>query len=496
MARAKQMFGAPLPVNNKEGFPAFERPLEEQYLQTLLTNTLGNTFYADRTDLLKDALEMHHVMMDSDPEFAAKALVYARNEGLMRLQPIVGLACLSKYDSGPFSRVFHDVIRIPSDLADFLTILSGMGRGQGGRTVKREVARFLNEMNEYWALKYNGRGRGYNLGDAIATAHPVPKDERQNQIFRYLMGKDAILDSLPQIAAFERLKIADSEDERLRCINEGRLPHEIVTGAVKPSREVWQSILRELPLFALLRHLNTLDREGVLEDNREHITRRLTDGEALKKAKILPFRFLNAFENINSDWVRDVLRQSVELCFSNIPGIPGKSAIFLDVSGSMSGENLRIGSVFALALYKINKGKAVFWLFDTQVHNARASLHDSILSQAEKITAYGGTDTGAPMRGLNNYKMKVDNIIMITDEQQNSGSPFYKELEAYRRKFNDKAKAFIIDIAPYRKAMVPPEDDNTYYIYGWADSVLQYISYSVNGYGSMVDKVREIELQN
>ncbi len=494
MARAKQIFGGPLPLKNKEGFPAYERPIEEQYLQTLLTNTLGNTFYADNNELLKEALEIHTSILELDPEFAAKAMVFARNDGLMRLQPVLGLVLLSKYDTRLFAKIFDKVIRIPSDLADFLTILSGVGRGQGGRAVKREVACYLNSVNEYWALKYNGRGRGFSLGDAVATTHPVPKDEKQNQIFRYLMGQEANLDGLEQIAAFERLKKADSDEDVLRSISEGRLPHEIVTGVVKPGKEIWQAMLYQLPLFALLRHLNTLDREGVLDENREYISKRLTDRESLKKAKILPFRFLSAFENINKEWVRDVLREAVELSFDNLPPIPGKNAIFLDVSGSMQGENLRIGSVFALALYKISRGKSIFWLFDTQVHNARASVHDSILSQAERISAYGGTDTGAPMRGLNQYKMKVDNIIMITDEQQNSGSPFYKELEVYRKRYNEKAKAFIIDIAPYRRAMTPPSDGDTHYIYGWADSVLKYIAYNVDGYGSMVDRVRALEL--
>ena len=34
------------PTVNKDGFPAFKRSLSDQYLQTLMTNTMGNTFYA------------------------------------------------------------------------------------------------------------------------------------------------------------------------------------------------------------------------------------------------------------------------------------------------------------------------------------------------------------------------------------------------------------------------------------------------------------------
>lgn len=495
MARAKKIFNSSMFATvNRDGFPAYERPLTEQYLQTLLTNTLDNTFYADSDEMLQEAIDIHNRIIAEDPEFAARAMVFARNEGLMRLQPILGLAYLSKADINLFARVFSKVIRIPSDLADFLTILSGIGRGQGGRAVKREVGKFLNDVDEYRALKYNGRGRGYNLGDSVATAHPVPKNDRQNQIFRYLMGKDADLAELPQIEAFERLKRADSDEERVRFITEGRLPYEIVTGAVKPSKKVWEAILPQMPVFALLRNLNTLDRAGILDESREYITNRLNDQEALIRAKIMPFRFVNAFEMVDKVWVKDVLRQAVEMTFDNLPEIPGRTAIFLDISGSMCGEYLRIGSVFALALFKKTKGNAIFWLFDTKVFDARASLHDSILSQAEKISARGGTDTGAPMCKLTKMGEKVDNIILITDEQQNTGSPFYKELVTYRKKLNNDARAFIIDIAPYRTAVVPPDDNMTHYIYGWSDAVLQYISYSINGYGSVVDKVQNIEI--
>lgn len=225
----------------------------------------------------------------------------------------------------------------------------------------------------------------------------------------------------------------------------------------------------------------------MLEAKRELIAAKLTDAAVLGKSKILPFRFLNAFEAVKQGWVKDVLRQAVELTFANLPDILGKTAVFLDISGSMSGEYLRIGSVFALALFKKTRGNGVFQLFDTMVYDPKASLHDSILTQAERITARGGTDTGAPVRAL---KQRVDNIIIITDEQQNSGSPFYEELVKYRRKYNSQTRAFIVDLAPYRSGMTPPTDPLSHYIFGWSDQVLQYISFATNGYGSMVEAVR------
>lgn len=84
----------------------------------------------------------HQEMAAVDAGFMARALVYARNEGLMRLQPLYGLAFLSEADVDQFAKVFSKVVQTPADLADFMTILRGMGRGQGGRAVKRQVSLF------------------------------------------------------------------------------------------------------------------------------------------------------------------------------------------------------------------------------------------------------------------------------------------------------------------------------------------------------------------
>lgn len=500
MSRARAMFQNYVeiekpPITNRDGYPAYERPLEEQYLQTLLTNTLGNTFYADKEELLQEASVVHDQMIQADPEFAAKALVFARNEGFMRLQPTFGLAKLACVRPDLFAEVFDRIILIPSDLQDFFTILKNLRNGEGGRAVKRAAAKWLNNITEYWAIKYNGRGRGYSLGDIVKTVHPAPKDEKQKALFAYLIGKEEYDGGLlPQVAAFEQLKKVQTTEEKIAAITEGRLPHEVVTGAVKPDKAIWNAIVPQMPVFALLRNLNTLSRAGVLEDNRQLIAEKLSNAEALRKAKILPFRFLKAFKEVSEPWVKDVLRGAVELTFANLPEIPGKTAIFLDISGSMSGDYVMIGAVFTLALFKKTGGNCTFWLFNTNVYDFKPSMYDSILTQAEKIRANGGTDTGAPIVALTQKRIKVDNIIIITDEQQNTGSPFYRNLALYRKLINPEAKAFIIDIAPYRSAMVPPSDVLTHFIYGWSDQVLQYISFAAQGYGGMVEKVKRIGL--
>lgn len=53
MSRVKKWFASPVPLTkNMEGYPAYDRSLEERYLQCLLTNTISNTYYATGNELL------------------------------------------------------------------------------------------------------------------------------------------------------------------------------------------------------------------------------------------------------------------------------------------------------------------------------------------------------------------------------------------------------------------------------------------------------------
>ena len=128
-------------------------------------------------------------------------------------------------------------------------------------------------------------------------------------------------------------------------------------------------------------------------------------------------------------------------------------------------------------------------LFNTKLYDPKPSLYDSIISQAERIEALGGTDTSVGIRHLIENKIVVDNIIIITDEEQNAGSSFNTQLSDYRRKINSDAKVRIVNVSPYANAMNPPEDELTFYVYGWSDAVVSYVANAANGYCTLIDVI-------
>lgn len=479
-------------TRNVDGFAAYTRSLEEQYLQCLLTNTMGGTYYTNKEKDFEAATDLHKRMIAKDPAFAAGAIAFAREKGYMRLQPIYGLAYLATMAPKYLDKAYEKTIKIPDDLFEFKTLLNAMGRGEGGRAIKRNDIKFLNNLSEYWAIKYNGRGRGYNLTDVIRTSHPKPVNAKQQAIFSYLIGKDYDASQVPQIEAYEALKSAKTDAEIVRIIEAGRLPHEVVTGTVsKMSPVIWKALIPQLPKMAMLRHLNALDRAGVLDDKAN--AKAVQDKLLNSKGMILPFQYLKAFDKVTKPWVLDTLRMALEKSFDAIPDIHGRTAIFLDVSGSMSRDFVKTAAIFSLALYKKTEGDSIFLLFDTRCIDPKASRVDSILTQADRVVRQvgGGTDTGICLLELMKRGEKVDNIICITDEVQNSGSPFYRVLSEYRRKVNQKTKAFVVDVAHYSGAMVPESDKQTWYTYGWSDNVIKYIPLVTQGFDGMVEDVRK-----
>lgn len=536
MARAaSNLFTAPkiAPTSiNRDGFPSFLGTIEEDCVQTLLSNTLGHTFYADAKQMLAEASDVHDRMLRKDAKFFSQALVYARQKGFMRTQPIFGLVKLAAVDPALFARVFDDVILTPNDLADFTTILKSQRKGsEGGRAVKTAAGKWMiknlgtsrvldngdTRDGQYWAIKYGAeKDEGaYSLKDMMQVYHPNvnaggPRSRpRSLTLFDYIMGGQKIskkdgkrsMDSIdfgeiPQIEQFELLKRAQTDAEKVQAIQLGHLPHEVATSFAGTSKDVWNAIVPNMPIFALLRNLATLERHGVLESNKKLIQRMFTDEKTITRSKILPFRFIEASKHVQAGWVQDALRDAVELAFTNVPDLEGKTAVMLDVSPSMkqghrSDDMMRHASIFAVALMKKAQGDGDLICFDAIAFPTTVSMRDSVLTQADRVAqlgANGGTNQTAAIEALG--KKAVDQMIIITDGEQNAGRPFVDALEDYRQRVNKNVKVFIMDVSPYRNQIVPSDAKNRY-IFGWNDQTMQFISMSAKGWGSQVQLIKQ-----
>lgn len=373
MSKAKRLFTSPastVPAMsatykkadkvNKEGFPAFSRTMEEDVLSVLMTQTLGNTFYCSAKELAKDLVATIETAANQDSEFLAKALVYARNNGLMKLAPTVGLTVLAAHEGKAelaaldvkiadaktagkedevkslnilrnkvgkkdnFRQAFKHVIRTPDDLREFVALCRTKTITQGfGGSTKIAAQNFLRHMSEFHGVKYGSdKSEGITLRDILRMAHPREsasghefscgnkkahdrlKSGAQKELFGWLVkGWEKVgtepSPTNPLIWALETLKKTEDEKAIIALVRTYRMPWEVVVPSVKKmTKGIWAALLDGMPYMALLRNLNTMTKHGVFDDKDvvKAVAKRLSDKEAVLKSKQLPFRFSNAYK--------------------------------------------------------------------------------------------------------------------------------------------------------------------------------------------------------
>lgn len=523
-----------LDYTNRAGAPSYLRSLREQVVQVLTTGTLSDTFYVSREELAQETVEVLTRCREADASFLAKALVYGREVGMMKMLPTLGLVILSagggrtkKY----FESIFDRVIRTPDDLRSFVEICkSGAIRGRkglGGMTVPL-VRKWLCEMSEYHALKYGSAvSKDVTLRDIIRMSHPTPGNPKTSEIFGWLVrGKGGFGSNTglnPKLRALEALKLATTDDEQAALIREGRLPYEVVVPSLRAtSNGVWSELLRQAPYLNLLRMLATFTRQKVFEDeaNVRFACEKLTNLEAVQHSRVLPFRFFNAWKAYKGTEghhiaIADALRQACEISFQNMPSFGNRTVVIApDTSGSMDSpvsdkgitRFIDIAGLFTGALLKRCEDRALVLPFDTTVHaNHSLSKRDDILVTAKKVASYGGggTAVGAPVQYLLNRKIKADVVIGITDNEDwayghddnYASDSFYSLWLRYKKEVNPDAIVYLVTIASYRDAVAPTGAKGVHFIYGWSDKVLQYIGNTLEGGESQIQAVEQIELE-
>lgn len=518
--------------NNRAGAPTYHRSLKEQVICVLTTGTTGSTYYVSGKEICQEAIGVLLRARLGCPEFLARALVYARTKGLMRSVPVLGLVVLSGgagVCKSLFERVFDQVILTPDDLREFVLISkSGKipGRKGLGGIARIAVRKFMPGLSEYHVVKYgSANSDGVTLRDILRMTHPVPPTSIVAERFAWLvngrkaLGNDPSLN--PQIRSLEALKFAPTEATQIALIREGRLPFEVVVPSLKATTPaVWEELLHQAPYFNLLRILNALTKHEVFksEENVRYAVQRLTDPRAIERSKVLPFRFFDAWKaytaNNDSDArIADALRQALETSFVNMPTLGDRVvAIGTDVSGSMdsciseksSARFIDIAGIFTGALMKRIEGRAIPLLFDTEVHTSHGlSSRDDLMVIAEKIASYrgGGTAVSAPIQHLLDRKIKTDVFVGITDNEEwayghgcYASDNFLNLWRRYKQEINPEAIAFLVTIAPYREAVAPSGEPGVHFIYGWNDSVLNFISLKLETGLGQVESIEAMEL--
>lgn len=470
---------------NKERFPSYERSIEEQVLSVLTTGTTANLFYVRAKENLKEMLDVLRKCEDLD--YLAKATIYARTEGFMRTLPIASLVEISRRYPKLFKEIANKICLNPHDWQQFIDISrSKTVRSGVGRALKERIIATIMNLSTYHAIKYPKA-----VADMINIARP--REEVNPTIINYI--KKNVHEGDKQLEALKLLKETEDEGKVIEAIEVGRLPFEVVTGSVKKmTPKIWEALLYQAPFFNLIRNLNNFGRNGVFNKkaNLDYVVKTITDIEAIKHSKLFPFRFYLGYrflEDFNgSGKLKNALQKAVELSIANVPIIEGKVAIASDVSGSMSSnltgdysviQCIDLVGLFTGCLVKRCKQLPIVLPFESDVREdiaVEALSKETIFEIAKVFYPTGGTSLSAPVEWLINKQEAVDYFIAFTDNEEWVGRSFLDAFMDYKRNIAPNCKAYLVTLLPYRDYPTPPQIEDVFYIYGWNDNVLKYIT--------------------
>lgn len=465
---------------NQAGGVAYAYGPEAKLAQLATTGTLSDGFYAGADAQLADVLA---AARNVDPEFVAKAAVYARLSGAMKDMPALLAAYLTVADPDRAVPVFRRVIDNGRMLRTFVQIMrSGqVGRSSLGTRPKRLVKEWL-EQASMPSLMQAATGTSPSLADVVRMVHPAPADGARRAFYGWLIAKPYDVAALPaEIAAFEAWK-------RVQTSELPPVPFEWLT-AFPLAPEQWGELaVREgvgrMGWQALRMNLNTLARNGAfaVDGVTEAVAARLADAQAIARVRPMPYQLMVALGQVGDGVplaVQAALESALEASLVRVPKLEGQVVVCPDVSGSMSSPAtgtrkgasskvrcIDIAALVAAAVLRQNRDARVI-PFEQDVVKLKLDPHARVAVNAAKLAGVGGggTSVSAPLALLNKERARVDTVVIVSDNEswvdpsRRGSTATMAEWNKLKAR-NPGAKLICIDIQPYGTTQAPDSKGN------------------------------------
>ncbi|MBP8238402.1 MAG: TROVE domain-containing protein [Saprospiraceae bacterium] len=478
MARFNFLSGNKNKTVNRAGGNAFVQSPEMQLASLLLTSFAQDQFYRDSKQTFD---ELNTLLTKVNPEFAAKAAVYARTEFGMRSITHVLAAELGMYASGQsWGKAFYEkVVLRPDDMTEIASLMLAPNGGKLPNALRKGFAKAFEKFDSYQLAKYRAEGKAVKLVDLVNMVRPVPV-ARNAEALRQLVAGELRSTDTWEVKLTKAGTVAESDLEKAEL-----------------KAEAWAELLRtrKIGYFALLRNLRNIAEQA--PELVPTACELLTDERLIRKSLVLPFRFSTALEAVQAAQLDDkrplikALNRAVDLSLANVPMLPGRTLVVLDDSGSMMGRPIQIGSMFAAVLYRSND--ADLMRFSDNASYLRQNPDNPVMTIAEALVK------NAKMAGTNfnaifeTAKRAYDRIVILSDMQGwiGGGAPT-KAFADYKARYNADPFVYSFDLQGYGSLQFP--EPKVFAVAGFSEKVLELMGQLERDPQALIRAIEAVEL--
>lgn len=258
----------------------------------------------------------------------------------------------------------------------------------------------------------------------------IPPSERAQKI---LFDEEPPADS--RVFALKELAKAATPAEQARAILAHQIPYRVAATVVaQMTPTVLLALIERMSPQELINNLASLKKRGAFDnpDLKALIEQKLE--QAQTGARVSAFKAEEATKAADlSEDVRRKLEQVADAQVKAKGRIERPTALLIDKSGSME-MAIELGKRIGALISAICSKELYVYAFDTMAYPVERAGND--LADWERalkgITAGGGTSCGVPLEMMRRKKQYVEQILVVTDEGENTAPLFVEALRKYR----------------------------------------------------------------
>ena len=496
-------------TRNLAGGVAYKPSDKAELVKRVLTWYVAEPkFYGSTTDETVRIMELIHGIGTYEPEFLLKLAVFARNAMYLRSAPVFIL--IESLSIPEVRRICRPYVSLILSRADTLTEAIALyklrhGKEKNGRRIigalprqfRKGLEDAFHNFDTYQFGKYAAKNDEVKMRDVIRVVHPTPLNEKEAELFYDIRHQ-----KVEPPVTWETI-LSDAKKN------------------LKSKTEAWEFVIPKMGYMAKLRNLRNMIQAKISPDSMDSVLQHLTNVNAISGSRQYPYRFYNAYRVIERESLDPFLKQKVLQAIEQAldtsvltqKKISGKTAVFVDLSGSMKKPISKSTVAYrheVAALY----GAIAHGLFDEAIVGAFAESYatvpvnptDSVFTNMKRIlgTRVGGNTNGHLAIDYLTYKrIKVDRVLVFTDEQMWNSSSYYhggrryfaESWKQYLTSINPNAKLYVFDLAGYGYSLTPENMQGVTQISGFSDKVFRFMEFADKEPADLVEWVESVSVE-
>jgi len=255
-----------------------------------------------------------------------------------------------------------------------------------------------------------------------------------------------------KLNAFKKVSEAKTPEEAAKLIVENKLPYTVAVGLVdKITPSILVALINAMSPQELINNVASLQEKGAYDNDevKKLIEKKLEKAKTAKNVSALKSQTAKATGRVKDESITKQLDDIADTQVKKTGTIKVPTAIFIDQSGSMD-QAIEVGKRCAALVSGVSTADLSVVCFNTAARAVESS--DKTLTGWGKafasIHAHGGTSIGCALDYLLRKESYMEQIVVITDERENTAPYFVDVYARYKEKMKVTPHVVIISLPP------------------------------------------------